>query len=122
MLNRLLVIFLILTVAFAGLTAFLAAVAPHDVNVLVWGRVIAEMIIAGAYFLYAYLWRKGRFWGYWKLITTSGWAALVVASVIIAPGKYPVWVRIEQLAQFGVLVCLVWTLGQSAVRKRFAKK
>lgn len=121
-LNRLLVIFLGLTVAFAGLTIALAVVAPHDVNELVWGRLIAEMIIAGVYFFYAYLWRKGRFWGYLKLITTSGWAALVIASVIIAPGKYPIWVRIEQVAQFGILICLVWVLGQPAVRKRFAKK
>lgn len=121
-LNRLLAAFLLLTISFAALTSVLSAVAPQDVNQFVWGRVIAELIIAGVFFFYAYLWRKGRFWGYWRLLTTSGWGALVVASIIALPGKYPVWVRLEQVAQLFVLAWLFRVLSQSAVRKHFAKK
>jgi len=116
------VAFLTFTVVFAVATAILARTSPHQVNETVWGRVIAELIIAGVFFFYAYLWRKGKFWGYARLLTTSGWGALVVTSIIVLPGKYPLWVRFEQIAQAIILALMVWTLTRPEVRKHFAKK
>lgn len=120
--NRLLVAFLISTLVFALATAILAQIAPNDINQTVWERVIAELIIASVFFFYAYLWRKGKFWGYWRLLTTSGWGALVAISIIILSGKYPVWVRFEQILQCTILVLLVWILVRPSIRKHFAKK
>jgi len=119
---ELVVMFWCLTVLFLAATVLLTTIAPRTVNQTVWGRAIAEMIIASVFFLYAHLWRQGKFWGYWKLLTTSGWGALVVISVIVLPGKYPVWVRFEQIAQGVLLIALVWTLAQPDIRKNFTKK
>jgi len=70
---ELVVMFWCLTVLFLAATVLLTTIAPRTVNQTVWGRAIAEMIIASVFFLYAHLWRQGKFWGYWKLLTTSGW-------------------------------------------------
>jgi uncharacterized membrane protein (UPF0136 family) len=88
----------------------------------VWGRVITELILGAAYFLFAYLWRRGKFWGYLRMLMTSALALVSTLSVVVLAGSYPWWLRLEQAAHFGVVALLVYLLTRPEIRTRFRKK
>lgn len=121
-LNLLLIAFCILSLVLLASTILLANIDPAVINSTVWGRAIAEVMIAAAYFFYAYLWRKGKFWGYWRLLSTSGLGALSIISIVVLPGEYPLWIRVEQVFHGVVLGLIVWLLLRPMVRRHFAKK
>lgn len=107
---------------FFVLTAVADSTGSHRVSVFVWGRGITELILGSAYFLFAYLWRRGKFWGYLRLLMTSGAALVSAVSVVVLAGTYPWWLRFEQALQVAVILVLFYVLTRPAVRRRFANK
>jgi hypothetical protein len=51
-------------------------------------------------------------------ISVAGLFGLVV---LLVTAHYPVWMRVEQVVQMGVLVALLWAVTRPEVRARFAK-
>jgi len=111
-----------LSVLFFVLAAIADAQQPESISIYVWGRVVTELILGAAYFLFAYLFRRGKFWGYLRLLMTSALALLSAASVVILEGSYPWWIRAEQALQCIVVVSIVSLLIQRAIRTRFRNK
>jgi hypothetical protein len=118
-----------LTVAFFALSIVFFALGvvadlqhPDTVSIYVWGRAITELVLGIAYFLFVYLWRRGKFWGYLRMLMTSALAMLSTLSVVMLHGSYPWWLRAEQGIQFAVVAVLFYILTRPTMRKRFAKK
>ena len=78
-----------LSVLFYVLVAIADSQIPGGVGVFVWGRSITELVLACAYFLFAYLFRRGKFWGYMCLFMTSALALVSTLSVVLLSGDYP---------------------------------
>lgn len=119
---------ILITVFFSlCITFFLLAVVadnqhPDSISIYVWGRAITEIVLGAAYFLFAYLWRRGKFWGYLRMLMTSALAMASTLSVVTLHGAYPWWLRLEQSVQFAVVVTLFVLLTRPAMRARFRKK
>ena len=118
-----------LVIAYLGLSILffvLAVVADnqhHDsVGIYVWGRVITELVLGIAYFLFIHLWKRGKFWGYLRMLMTSALAGVSTLSVMTLQGAYPWWLRLEQVVQFIVVAVLFYILTRPAMRRRFAKR
>jgi hypothetical protein len=62
---------------------------------------------------------RGRRWAYRRVIFL-GFAG-IVALLLLQLTPYPVWVRVEQLAQAGVLAGLLYFVLRPEVRNHFAK-
>lgn len=111
-----------LSVLFFVLAAIADAQYPDTISIYVWGRVVTELVLGAAYFLFAYLWRRGKFWGYLRMLMTSALAFVSALSVVVLGGAYPWWLRLEQLIQLVIVVILFYVLTRPHVRQRFAKK
>lgn len=118
-----------ITVSFFGLSILffvLAVIAdsqqPGTISIYVWGRAITELVLGLAYFLFIYLWRRGKFWGYLRMLMTSALAMLSTLSVVTLHGSYPWWLRLEQAIQFAIIAVLFYMLTRPAMRHHFAKK
>ncbi len=120
--TQLVVGFLGLSVAFFVLTAVADNLYPGTVTIYVWGRVITELVLGVAYFLFAYLFRRGKFWGYLRMLMTSALALLSTLSVVFLVGDYPIWLRLEQALQAIVVLYLMYLLTRPAMRTHFRKK
>jgi hypothetical protein len=120
--TQLVVGFFGLSVGFFVLAAVADAYRPDSVSIYVWGRAITELVLGVAYFLFAYLWRQGKFWGYLRMLMTSALAAVSTLSVVVLAGSYPWWLRLEQCIQLGVVAILLYLLTRPEVRRWFAKK
>jgi hypothetical protein len=75
----------------------------------VWSRSIGVLVVS---MVYALLIRR-LLW-----ISVAGLLGIVF---LIVAGQYPVWMRIEQVAQAVVLASLLWAVTRPAVRARFRK-
>lgn len=95
---------------------------PNSISIYVWGRAITEIVLGVAYFLFAYLWRRGKFWGYLRMLMTSALAMASTLSVVSLKGAYPWCLRLEQAIQFAVVAVLFILLTRPAMRARFRKK
>jgi cell division protein FtsW (lipid II flippase) len=111
-----------LSVLFFVLTAIADAQYPGSITIYVWGRAITELVLGVAYFLFAYLWRRGKFWGYLRMLMTSALALLSTLSVVFFEGSYPWWLRVEQAVQAVVILLLAYLLTRPRMRARFRKK
>ena len=70
----------------------------------------------------AFLWRRGKFWGYLRLLMTSALALVSTLSIVVLVGDYPWWLRAEQAIQAVVVAALFYELIRPVVRRRFVKK
>ncbi len=120
--RRLTVTFFTLSIVFFVLAVIADARYPNTISIYVWGRAITELVLGAAYFLFIYLWRRGKFWGYLRMLMTSALAMLSTLSVVTLHGSYPWWLRLEQGIQFAVVVTLFYLLTRPAMRHHFAKK
>jgi len=118
-----------LVIAFLGLSIvffLLAAIAdtqyPGAISIYVWGRAVTEIVLGLAYILFAYLWRRGKFWGYLRMLMTSALALLSTLSVVFLAGSYPWWLRLEQAVQVIAVLLLLYLLTRPSVRARFRDK
>jgi peptidoglycan/LPS O-acetylase OafA/YrhL len=116
------VIFFCLSVAFFALAAIADSQQPGTISIYVWGRAITELVLGMAYFLFAYLWRRGKFWGYLRMLMTSALTLLSTLSVVALDGSYPWWLRLEQALQTAVILLLAYLLTRPDMRARFRKK
>jgi len=119
---QLVAIFFGLSLVFFVLAAIADSQQPDTVSIYIWGRAVTELVLGAAYFLFACLWRQGKFWGYLRMLMTSALALMSVLSVVVLPGSYPWWLRLEQFIQLLVVVALAYRLTRPAMRRRFAKK
>jgi len=115
-------IFFALCVVFWGLTVVADLQHPDTISMYVWGRVVTEIILGVALFLFAFLWRRGKFWGYLRMLMTSALAVVSTLSVVVLMGDYPWWLRVEQAVQAVVVLGLLYKLTQPVVRQKFTKK
>lgn len=120
--TRLVVTYFVLSACFFGLAVLADTQHPDTISIYVWGRAITELVLGAAYFLFVYLWKKGKFWGYLRMLMTSALAMLSCLSVATLRGSYPWWLRLEQVVQFAVVAVLFYMLTRPAMRRRFAKK
>lgn len=111
-----------LSVVFWGLAAMAELGQPGTISIYVWGRVITEVILGAAFFLFTFLWRRGKFWGYLRMLMTSCLALVSTLSVVVLAGDYSWWLRAEQAIQAVVVVALLYVLTRSVIRRQFAKK
>jgi hypothetical protein len=121
-LTRLVPLFFGLSILFFVLAVVADSQHPNSVNIYVWGRAITELVLGIAYFLFLYLWHRGKFWGYLRMLMTSALAGVSTVSVVVLHGSYPWWLRVEQALQFIVVAVLFYLLIRPEVRHRFAKK
>lgn len=122
LMTRLVTTFFGLSIVFFVLAVIADTQHPDAVSIYVWGRAITELVLGMAYFLFAHLWRRGKFWGYLRMLMTSALALVSTLSVVVLHGTYPWWLRAEQLFQLVVVAALLYLLTRPAVRRRFAKK
>jgi hypothetical protein len=83
---------------------------------------VTEIVLGAAYFLFVWLWRRGKFWGYLRMLMTSALALVSTLSVVALAGSYPWWLRLEQAIQLLVIGLLVYLLTLPNVRARFRIK
>jgi hypothetical protein len=119
---RLVIAYLTLSILFFILAVLADNQHPDSVSIYVWGRVITELVLGIAYFLFVHLWKRGKFWGYLRMLMTSALAGVSTLSVVTLQGSYPWWLRLEQVIQFVVVATLFFILTRPAMRHRFAKK
>jgi peptidoglycan/LPS O-acetylase OafA/YrhL len=115
-------LFFALSIVFFILAAAISNNNPDAIDIYVWGRVITELILGLAYFLFVYLFRKGKFWGYLRMLMTSAFALVSTLSVVFLVGDYPWWLRLEQAIQASVVIALLVLLVQPTIRSLFRKK
>jgi|GEM_PF-1759366 len=118
----LVVAFFSLSMVFFGLAVIADAQHPDSISIYVWGRAITELVLGSAYFLFVYLWKKGKFWGYLRMLMTSALAGVSTISVVVLHGSYPWWLRLEQVVQFIVVATIFYMLTRPPMRQRFSKK
>jgi len=111
-----------LSLMFFLLSVIASIQAPNAIDVYIWGRVVTEVILSLAYFLFAYLFWRGKFWGYLRMLMTSALMIVCTVSVILFVGMYPWWLRAEQGVQLVLVMLILYLLTRPHFRSRFAKK
>jgi hypothetical protein len=86
----------------------------------VWSRSIGVLVVSMVYALLIRRLLAGKRRAYLRVIWISVAGLLGIVFLIVA-GQYPVWMRIEQVAQAVVLASLLWAVTRPAVRARFRK-
>jgi hypothetical protein len=119
---RLVTLFFSLSIVFFILAVIADKQHPDTISIYVWGRAITELVLGTAYFLFVYLWKKGKFWGYLRMLMTSALAGVSTLSVVMLHGSYPWWLRLEQAIQFLVPAVIILILTRPQMRHRFSKK
>ncbi len=115
-------IFFGLCVVFWVLAVIADMQRPGEITIYLWGRVVTELILGIAFFLFVFLWRRGKFWGYLRMLMTSALALVSALSVVILVGEYPWWLRLEQAVQALIPVALLILLSRPVIRQQFTKK
>lgn len=91
----------------------------HSYVATIIGRVVGNIVVSVVYaFLVRALFR-GRRWAYRRVSWLAG--AGIVGLLLIQTSPYPIWMRVEQLAQAVVLAGLLYFVTRPAVRAYFAK-
>jgi hypothetical protein len=81
--------FLPLSVLFFFLIAIANEQIAEEAAIYVWGRAITELVLGIAYILFVYLFRKGKFWGYLRMLMTTALALVTTLSMVFLIGDYP---------------------------------
>jgi hypothetical protein len=114
--------FLPLSVLFFFLIAIANEQIAEEAAIYVWSRAITELVLGIAYILFVYLFRKGKFWGYLRMLMTTALALVTTLSMVFLIGDYPWWLRAEQAVQFFIALLLFILLIHPVLRTRFRKK
>jgi hypothetical protein len=97
------------------------ATIRHALQIGLWTKLAATVLVSGLYIWRAYALRRGSRGAYLRLyyICIAGLIGIVY---LIFGGQYPVWMRVEQGLQAVVLVALLIAVSRKDVRDRFAKQ
>jgi hypothetical protein len=92
------------------------------VNTVVWIRSIA--VVAAAVLLYAFAAQaaRGKGWAYRRLRLLSFIIPVGVVILIVAPGEYPLWLKIEQAVCGLVVLSIGLILSASHMRSLFPRQ
>jgi hypothetical protein len=82
------------------------------------GRVVGNIVVSVVYAFLVRALLRGRRWAYRRVIWIG--CAGIVGLLIIQVTPYPVWMRVEALAQALVLAALVYSVLRPDVRAYFA--
>ncbi|WP_043840647.1 hypothetical protein [Amycolatopsis taiwanensis] len=93
----------------------------HALQVGLWTKLGATVLVAGLYIWRAYALRRGSRGAYIRLYYICIAGVLGIAYLIFA-AQAPVWMRVEQGLQAAVLVVLLFAVSRKEVRYRFAKR
>ncbi len=83
-----------------------------------WVRVASNVAISVAYVFLVRALLRGRRWAYRRVIWIGIAGSLALLVVQLSP--YPLWMRVEQVAQALVLLSLVYFVTRPEVRSHFA--
>lgn len=97
------------------------AVVRHALEIGLWSKLAASILVAGLYIWRAYALRRGSRGAYIRLYYICILGIVGIAYLIFG-GQYPVWMRVEQGLQALVLVALLIAVSRKEVRYRFAKQ
>jgi hypothetical protein len=101
--------------------AFVNRSNPGLVNAVVWIRGIAVAAAAVILYGFAVIALHGRTWAYHRLRLLSFLIPCGVVLLIVAPGEFPLWMKVEQ-GFCGILVLLAGLIiNRREVRALFSK-
>ena len=86
----------------------------------IWSRSVGVLVVTVVYALLIRRLLAGKRRAYLRVIWISV-AGLLGIVFLIVSAQYPVWMRVEQVAQAVVLASLLWAVTRPAVRARFRK-
>lgn len=85
-----------------------------------WARLVGVVAVSGLYVWRAAALRRGSRGAYRRLIVICVVGVLGIV-YLIAGGRYPVWMRVEQVIQGLVLLAMLAAVLRPQVRERYAK-
>jgi hypothetical protein len=115
-----------LVVGYLGLSVLtLIAVAmlrdhPAIVNAAVWIRAVAVVASAALMLFFAVRTAKGRGRSYHRLRLVSAIMVVAIVLIIVLPGAFPVWLKIEQGVCGLILLGVVLVVNGKPMRSVFA--
>ena len=95
-------------------------VIKHSLQIALWSKLGATILVSGLYVWRAFSLRRGKRRAYLRLYYLCI-AGLIGILYLIFGGQYPVWMRVEQGLQALVLAGLLFAVSRKDVRDRFAK-
>ena len=104
----------------AGATQAQLDLVKHTLQISLWTKLGATILVSGLYIWRAYALRRGSRGAYRRLYIIAIVGLLGIVYLIFS-SQYPVWMRVEQGLQALVLAGLLYAVSRKEVRDRFAK-
>jgi cation transport ATPase len=110
---------------FFGLSILLAIMAYtfHDnLPQQVWSRIVGLLVASPIYLVMGYLIHKGKRLAFNRLRISAIVGVAIIGWIVIEPGLYPMWMRVEQAIQGLVLIGVIVAVHHPTIRAHVAKK
>lgn len=110
---------------FFGMSILLAIMAytfHADLSSQVWSRVIGLLVASPIYLLLGYLIHKGKRLAFNRLRISAIVGVAIIGWIVIEPGPYPMWIRVEQAIQGLILIGVIIAVHHPKIRAHVAKK
>jgi hypothetical protein len=118
---KLLIVAYFAVAAIALIATFLMRNDSSEVNANVWGRCVSVVVSSAVLYVFAVLASRGARWAYRRLRIVSIVVPVGIALIIVAPGTYPLWMKIEQGVCGIIVIALAFVINGKHLRSLFSR-
>jgi len=92
-----------------------------EVNANVWGRCVSVVLSSAVLYVFAVLASRGVRWAYRRLRVVSIFVPIAIVYIIVAPGLYPLWMKLEQGVCGIIVIALALVINGRHLRSLFSR-